>query len=89
MKGVISAFRGSHKTRTMNHLIIIVQGIEGKAKALPLIGKTVEWHNPEGKDKVVISGKVAAAHGSKGAVRVIFERGLPGQSLGTEVVVVV
>ena len=85
MKGVISAFRGSHKTRVMNHLIVIVHGVDSKAKALPLIGKAVEWHNPEGKNKVVISGKVAAAHGGKGAIRVIFERGLPGQSLGTPV----
>ena len=85
MKGVISAYRGSHKTRVMNHLIVIVQGVDSKAKASPLIGKTVEWHNPEGKNKVVISGKVASAHGGKGAIRVIFERGMPGQSLGTPV----
>jgi large subunit ribosomal protein L35Ae len=50
-----------------------------------LVGKKVEWHNPEGKDKKVISGKVSVAHGGKGALRVVFERGMPGQSLGTKV----
>ena len=85
MKGKVSAFRGSYKTKHMNQIIVIPDGIHTKDKALALIGKTVAWNNPEGKKKIVISGKVSAAHGSKGAVRVIFERGLPGQSLGTDV----
>jgi large subunit ribosomal protein L35Ae len=40
------------------------------------------WKSPKGKE---INGKVASAHGNKGAVRVIFEKGLPGQSLGNNV----
>ncbi len=32
-----------------------------------------------------IMGKVAAPHGNKGVLRVIFERGLPGQAIGTKV----
>ena len=85
MKGKVSAFRGSYKTRVMNHIIIIVDGVHSKDKAVALVGKAVAWHNPEGKNKIIISGKVAAAHGSKGAIRAIFERGLPGQSIGTDV----
>jgi ribosomal protein L35AE/L33A len=32
-----------------------------------------------------MSGKVAASHGNSGAVRVIFETGMPGQALGQKV----
>ena len=31
--------------------------------------------------------EVRSAHGAKGAVRVLFEKGMPGQSLGTKVTV--
>ena len=33
----------------------------------------------------VIVGKITCTHGNKGAVRVVFDKGLPGQSLGQEV----
>lgn len=85
MEGRIVAYRGSHKTRYGNHLIVLVDGVEGRDKAKTLEGKKVMWTNPEGKKKVMISGYVSKAHGGKGAVRVVFEKGLPGQSLGTKV----
>lgn len=53
-------------------------------KAKPFIGKSAVWTAP-GKQKTQIKGKVSSTHGNKGALRVIFERGLPGQSLGEEV----
>ena len=46
------------------------------------VGKEVEWKSPAGK---VIKGKISSAHGSKGVVRAIFERGLPGQAVTMEV----
>jgi len=33
----------------------------------------------------VIKGKISGSHGNKGLVRAIFERGLPGQALNTEI----
>lgn len=48
-----------------------------------MVGKKVVWTTPS-KDKKTITGKISAAHGNKGCVRVIFEHGMPGQSLGTE-----
>ena len=30
-------------------------------------------------------GKISSAHGNKGVVRAVFEKGLPGQAIGTEV----
>jgi large subunit ribosomal protein L35Ae len=65
-------------------MIIHVDGITDKAKAQALVGKSVIWTSP-GKAKKQLKGKVAAAHGGKGAVRAIFETGMPGQSLGEPV----
>ena len=82
--GVINSFRGSKRTRTGNQMIIVVDGVDNKEKAQALVGKTVSWTTP-GKAKKVLKGKVTAAHGGKGAVRVLFETGMPGQSIGKEV----
>ncbi len=84
MDGVISHFRGSYRRRKGNQLIIIASGVDSEEKANALVGKSVVWTAP-GKNKTQIKGKVSAVHGRNGAVRVIFERGLPGQSLGTQV----
>ena len=46
------------------------------------VGKEVIWTSPAGK-KIV--GKISSAHGNKGLVRAIFERGLPGQAVTTEI----
>ncbi len=84
MNGVISHFRGSFRRKKGNHIIVILPGVDKKDKAQSYIGKSAVW-TAQGKNKTQINGKIAATHGNKGAVRVIFERGLPGQSLGTEV----
>lgn len=85
MEGQIVAFRGSHKTRRGKQLIVVSEKIDDKKKAVALEGKKVVWQNPVGKKKVTITGYVSKAHGCKGALRVVFEKGLPGQSLGTKV----
>ena len=84
MNGIIASFRGARRTRYTNHMIILVEGVDSKEKAEKLVGKLVTWTSP-GKLKKEIKGKVASAHGNKGAVRVIFEKGMPGQSLSTKV----
>ena len=82
MKAVISNFRRSRHVQKTNHMILHVDGVDNKEKAEKLVGKEAVWTSPAKKE---IKGKVAAAHGSKGAVRVIFETGMPGQSIATEV----
>ena len=84
MKAVINNFRGSRRRKSERQMIILVEGVENKEAAKALIGKTISWTAP-GKNKTTITGKISAAHGNKGAVRVIFERGMPGQSIGTAV----
>ena len=84
MAGIVSHFRGSFRRKKGNQLIVIVPGIDNREKAQSYIGKSAVWTAP-GKSKTQIKGKISAAHGNKGALRVVFERGLPGQSLGQEV----
>jgi len=84
MEGVIVHFRGSYKRKKGNQVILIVPGVASREKANDLVGKTVVWKTP-GKTPKEISEQISSAHGNSGAVRALFEKGLPGQSLGTEV----
>jgi len=84
-EGIIVNFRRSRTGYTARHFIIQPDKCDSKEKAMKLVGRAVEWKNPEGKEKMVISGKVAASHGNSGCIRVIFERGLPGQAVSTKV----
>ena len=83
MKGVINNYRRSVKTTYDNQMIIIVEGVTKRADAEKLVGKKIVYNTGK-KD---ITGKVASAHGNKGAIRVIFEVGMPGQAIGKPVIV--
>jgi len=75
-------YRGGRRTQKTNQMIIAPEKSSSKDDASKLIGKKVEWTTPSGKK---IEGEVTKAHGGNGSVLVRFEKGLPGQSLGTEV----
>ncbi len=80
MQGIIVNFRKSKRVQKTNHIIIKVG--EKKEDAVKLIGKSVSWKSPAGKE---ITGKIAKEHGRNGCIRAIFEKGLPGQSVGQKV----
>ena len=80
--GKVIQFRRGRKTIHERHFLIEVEGIKNRKDAEKFTGKEVEWKSPAGK---VIKGKISAAHGNKGVVRAIFEKGLPGQAVTTEV----
>ncbi len=82
MKGTIINFRGGVHTQYNNQMIIQLDGFDSKEKAASAVGKEVVWKSPSGKE---IKGKIAAAHGNKGAVRAIFEKGMPGQAVGSKI----
>lgn len=82
MQGTIVNFRQSRHVQKGNHIIISVASSKDKKKAASFIGKEASWKSPAGKE---IKGKIVAAHGNSGAVRAIFERGLPGQAVGTKI----
>ena len=82
--GHVIQFRRGRRSYTPRHFLIEIPGTETKEKAGKFVGKSVVWASP-GKDKKLIHGKIAAAHGNKGVIRAIFEKGLPGQAIGTQV----
>ena len=84
MEGVIASYRRGIKTQTNNQAIIHVHGVESKKDAEKLIGKTASWVS-DGKEKKTLKGKITAVHGGNGAVRVLFEKGVPGQALATKI----
>lgn len=85
MKGIISNFRGSKRTKKGNQCVVLAEKSEKREDAEKLVGKTVKWKTPCKTEERTITGKITSAHGNKGAARVLFEKGMPGQSLGTEV----
>ena len=80
--GKIIQFRRGRHTVTEKHMLIEIEKVLSKEDASNFIGKVVEWKSPAGK---IIKGKISGTHGNKGIVRAIFEKGLPGQSITTEV----
>ncbi|MBW2968210.1 50S ribosomal protein L35ae [Candidatus Woesearchaeota archaeon] len=82
MEGVIVNYRRGRHRQTTDQMIVQVAGTDNKDKAAKLVGKAVVWSSPVGKE---IKGEVRSAHGNKGAVRVLFEKGMPGQSIGSKV----
>ena len=81
MKGVIASFRRGRKVQTMNQMIIIPNepSVETSEK---LVGKSVVYKTSAGKE---LKGQITAIHGRKGAVRALFETGMPGQAIGEEI----
>jgi large subunit ribosomal protein L35Ae len=81
-KGKVVQFRRGRHIIHERHFLIEVPEINSREKAEKLAGKEVEWKSPAGK---IIKGKISSAHGKKGVLRAIFEKGLPGQAINTEV----
>ncbi len=82
MEGVIENFRMARHHQYDRQMIVVADSVEDKEKAGSLVGKGVIWTSPAGKE---LKGKVSAAHGNKGRVRVIFDSGMPGQAVGGKV----
>lgn len=83
VRGKVIQFRRGRHVVHEKHFILDF-GMKDKKEAEKLIGREVSWTS-SGKEKKIIKGKISAAHGNKGLVRAIFERGLPGQAVTTDV----
>jgi len=81
VKGKVIQFRRGRHTIHERHFLVDV-GAKDREEAGKFVGKEVEWKSPAGK---IIKGKISSAHGNKGIVRAIFEKGLPGQAVTTDV----
>lgn len=81
MTAKIIQFRRGLRRIHERHFIIDV-GAKSRQEATKFVGKEVKWKSPAGKE---IKGKISSAHGNKGLVRAIFEKGLPGQARNNNV----
>ncbi len=82
MDALIASFRRGRHTMTPNQFLLQADGIDSKAKASALIGKSVVWKSKAGKE---IHGKITSVHGNSGTVRARFTKGLPGTAIGDRV----
>lgn len=83
MEGLIINFRQGRHSHYTNHIIIKIDGVEKREDAEKLIDKKVVFKTKKGQ----INGIVRSTHGNKGCLRVLFERGLPGQAISKKVLI--
>ena len=81
MNATIVSYRRSMRDITFNQAIVRVDGVKNRAEAAKLVGKSATWKSV----KAAIPGKVSSPHGNSGCVRILFERGLPGQAISQHV----
>ena len=81
--GIIKNCRLGSRTQKPTQYVIIVEGYN-KTKASALIGKRVVWTTSSKKQ---ILGKITNVHGNNGALTAKFSKGLPGQAIGTNVII--
>ena len=79
--GRIMNYRIGIRTQMSRECLIQFTDVVSAAQAGQLMGQKVVW---KGENKKFI-GKIVGFHGKKGAVRVKFKKGVPGQALGTTV----
>jgi large subunit ribosomal protein L35Ae len=82
MEGVIVNYRTGRHTQYDNQMIISVSTLTSREEAAKLVGKKVVFKTETGRE---LAGEVRSAHGNSGALRVLFETGMPGQSKGQKV----
>ncbi|MBY9017841.1 MAG: 50S ribosomal protein L35ae [Candidatus Lokiarchaeota archaeon] len=86
MEGAISNYKRGRHTVHPKHCILEFPTIKTRKEANKLVGRTVLWVSPTGKD---MKGTITRAHGNSGAVRAHFKKaGLPGQALGTKIKII-
>lgn len=86
IEGVISNYRQGRHTVHPKHCILVFPNIKTRKEANKLIGRTVVWLTPSGKE---LKGVISRAHGNNGAVRAHFKKaGVPGQALGQKVKII-
>ncbi|MHA1670879.1 MAG: 50S ribosomal protein L35ae [Promethearchaeota archaeon] len=86
LEGSISNYKRGRHTVHLKHCILVFPTIKTRKEANKLVGRTVLWFSPTGKE---MKGVISRAHGNSGAVRAHFKKaGLPGQALGTKIKII-
>ncbi|HUT17005.1 MAG TPA: 50S ribosomal protein L35ae [Acidobacteriota bacterium] len=79
--GTIVNYRIGIRTQKPKECLIQFAHVNSASLACQLINRKVVWK--QGDIKLI--GKIAGSHGKKGVVKVKFQKGVPGQALGTTV----
>jgi len=79
--GTIVNYRIGIGTQKPKECLIQFANVNSASLAGQLISRKVVWK--QGDIKLV--GKIVGSHGKKGVVKVKFQKGVPGQALGTTV----
>jgi len=79
--GTIVNYRIGIGTQKPKECLIQFAHVNSASQAGQLINRKVVWK--QGDSKFI--GKIAGSHGKKGVVKVKFQKGVPGQALGTTV----
>ena len=82
-RGVVTSYRRGKNLQHPNQVILIFDEVKTRSEASTLVGRKVKWTSPEENEFL---GKVLGPHGNSGAVRAKFRTNLPGQAIGTPVV---
>jgi len=84
VNATVIQFRQGRSTQKPRHFLLEMENVDSREKAQKFVGNLVEWVSP-GQKKKIIKGEIKSAHGNKGILRAVFEKGLPGQAIGTDV----
>jgi len=79
--GIVVSYRIGIGTQKPKECLIHFTNINSASLACQLINRKVVWE--QGDTKFI--GKISGSHGKKGVVKARFQKGLPGQALGTSV----
>ena len=84
MQAIILSNRRGVRTQYNNQYILKIDNEKytDKKSIADVLGKKVIYKTGSGK---TITGTIVSSHGNKGAVRVIFEKGLPGTAISEKV----
>jgi len=84
VRGRIIHFRLGAKSQNPREVIVEVDGVNDIKEANKLIHHKVIWKSDKGLE---IRGVVKKTHGKKGRIIVRFRKPLPGQAIGTFVII--
>ncbi len=85
LKGVILGYKRGLKRQYTNYVYLKFENFKSNSSASQLIGKKVIWTNGKG---LRVIGNIIRVHGRKGIVIAKFRKPLPGQALGSQVIII-
>jgi len=85
LTGVILGYKRGLKRQYTNYIYLKFENFNSKSTASKLIGRKVLWSSRKG---LKVIGSILKTHGCKGVVIARFRRPLPGQAIGSRVVLI-